>query len=214
MKVVIKIGGSLFMEKTGPRPEYMKKLIPILKQVDKEHKLTVVTGGGQLAREYLEKINDLGLDDDQREEIIIPLVHANTKLFSQLLNKPPVFDMDEFEEECVIGGIEPGQSTDTNAANAAKNMDADLLIKLTDVDGIYDKDPNQYEDVKKYDHLNFKQISFADRKTTPGDYGVMDPQAMRIIGQNKIKTIVCNGQDPKVISEILNGKKLGTEISD
>ena len=202
------------MKENGPNPEYMERIIPLLKSVDKEHKLTVITGGGKLVREYLKNIKNLDLSDDEKEKIIIPLIHANTMLFSKTLNKPPVFDMNDFEKECVIGGIKPGQSTDTNAANAAKLMDADLLIKLTNVDGIYNKDPNQYDNAKKYDHLNFKQIMYADKKTSPGDYGVLDPKAMRIIGKNKITTVVCNGKDPKVIEKILDGEKIGTKISN
>jgi len=212
MNLVIKIGGHLCFDENGPNINYMNRLVKTIKKVDKKYKISIVIGGGIFVRKYIRNFTrlDKKLTNNQTEWIAIQLLRANVLLFSYLLNKKPVFSINEITSNCVIGGIKPGRCTDTNAAIAAKKTKS-ILIKITDVDGIYDKDPKKYKNAKMLSKISFNELK-TKRKTAPGRYGILDPIALKIIKQNKIKTYVINGKDPENIIKLLNGAKIGTEI--
>ena len=78
-----------------------------------------------------------------------------------------------------------GCSTDTAAALYANLIDADVIIKLTNVDGIYNMDPNKYTNAKKYDNISFDDV--IDK-----DLSVMDLSAIKICRDNNIEILVTN----------------------
>ena len=78
-----------------------------------------------------------------------------------------------------------GCSTDTASANMAVQMNADAIIKLTNVDGIYNKDPNVYSDATKYDKITFEEVIKKNLK-------VMDIESIKICQRNNIDVIVTN----------------------
>lgn len=214
MRVVIKIGGSLSIGSHGPREEYFKKILPVLKEIDSEHEVSVCIGGGKLVRDYCESIAWTDLDDDSKEMCLIELIKANVRLLSYLLDKEPLFELEDFEgQEVVVGGIKPGRSTDANAASIASEWDADLLIKMTDVEGIYDEDPSCNEGIEKIDKLSFADIDkILKEETEPVNYGILDPIALRIIKKEKIETVVMSGREPSLLHEVIRGRPIGTRI--
>ena len=58
----------------------------------------------------------------------------------------------------VMGGLKPGITTDAVAALVAERLNADLLVKGTDQEGVYDKDPRKHTDAVKLDHLTFEDL--------------------------------------------------------
>lgn len=78
-----------------------------------------------------------------------------------------------------------GCSTDKSAFNKAKEMKADIIIKLTNVDGIYNKDPNIYEDAVKYDEITYEEV--IDK-----NLHVMDLDAIKLCMENDINILVTN----------------------
>ncbi|MFH1420428.1 MAG: hypothetical protein ABIG30_00490 [Candidatus Aenigmatarchaeota archaeon] len=203
MKIVIKLGGSITFNKQGPDYEYISKLIPVIKEVQKKHAVTLVVGGGKFVEVYAKDAKKLGLSNEQIEWLYIDLLKANTRLFSYLL--PGIK---------VVGGIKPGQNTDTNAALEAAKQQSSLLIKLTDTNGLYDKDPDFHKDAKFLNKISYKDIDkIVQKKTGPKNYGILSPSAARIIEKNKIRVVVV-GKDQNNILKILAGKKIGTEISE
>lgn len=214
MKLVIKIGGSLAIGRNGPKHEYFSKILPALKQIDEENKLSVGIGGGMLVRKYGEALSDFGLEDEEKEECFIQLIKANVKFLSYLLDKRPLFSLEGYQgEEVVVGGIKPGRSTDANSALVAKKLDADLFVILTDVDGIYNKDPKEYQAAEKIDTIGFEELEVSKEKTEPLQYGVVDPKALEIIRNYEIETRVINGTDPENILKSVEGKEIGTHIT-
>lgn len=211
MKIVIKLGGSLSIE-NGPKISYLKEFRKVVNSLKKHHNLTVSIGGGKLTRNYAKSIENSNLTDKQKEEIYIDLIKANVRFLSYFLKAKPIFELKNLNNSKiqVIGGIKPGRSTDANAAIAAKN--ADLFIKLTNVSGIYDKDPKKHKSAKKINKISFNELKKINHKNKPNDYGVLDSMAIELIRKNKIPTVVCNGRDPKIIFDILKGKKIGTKI--
>ena len=107
----------------------------------------------------------------------------------------------------VFGGGtgKPGCTTDTAAAGRAKDIDADMIIKLTNVDGVYDKDPDEYPDAIKYEEVTFDEV-------LEKELGIMDLKAMEMCRDNDIDIIVANISDENILPDIIAGKKAGTRV--
>lgn len=99
----------------------------------------------------------------------------------------------------------PFFSTDTAAALRSVEMNADALLKATNVDGVFDKDPNKYEDAVKYDFVTFKEVINRDLK-------VMDSTAFSLCKDNDMSIIVFNLDDPDNIIRVLKGENIGTTV--
>ena len=216
MKVAIKIGGSLAIDDYGPKIEYFRRLIPVVKKVAKKcDKLIIGIGGGKLIRNYYKRIAPF-LDKERQEWLAIDLLRANARFLAYVFGGKPVFDLKKIPRSKIltIAGITPGRSTDANAALLAERFGVDLFIILTDVDGIYTKNPKKHKDAILIKEIKFKMLKkLAKKKTSPGNYGVVDPLALKIISRSKIHTFVINGKDPKNIIRVINGENPGTKIN-
>ena len=100
----------------------------------------------------------------------------------------------------------PFFSTDTAAALRAAEINADIILKATMVDGVYDKDPNLYNDAKKYDKLSFLEVLNKDLK-------VMDSTAASLCKDNNIKILVFSILNPENIYKAVLGESIGTVVS-
>lgn len=99
----------------------------------------------------------------------------------------------------------PFFSTDTAAALRAAEIGADLIMKATNVDGVYDSDPNKNADAKKYDELAFIDI-------LKDGLGVMDSTAASLCMDNNIPILVFNLLDPDNIVKAVKGETIGTIV--
>lgn len=213
MKIVLKISGSLLMSDKKPDIKYLKRLVPVLKTLKNNHQLVLITGGGDFVRDYI-KHGRAFLKRHDAEKPAIHLLQANAVLLSQILGMKPLFSMSEVKEKTsgVMGGIAPGRSTDTNAAVCAKRIGADLLIKMSAMNGIYDRDPNKHKNSKLLRHVKFDNLA-KFLKISRYNYGILDPMSIRTIARNRIRTVVFNGKNPSNLIKVINGKHIGTLIS-
>ncbi len=101
----------------------------------------------------------------------------------------------------------PFFSTDTAAALRASEIEADIFLKATLVDGVYDKDPHKYEDAKKYEKLTFSQV-IAD------GLAVMDSTAAAMCRDNKKSMLVFDLSRPDNIYDAIMGENVGTVVSE
>ena len=216
MKIVVKIGGSVSIGKTGPKFAYFSRLIPVLRELNKRNQMIVVIGGGGLTRNYGKSIQKFSLSNEEREEIFIQLLKANVLFVSSLLGMKSIFSLEEVMPNTsgVIGGIAPGRSTDANGAIAAKRINADLYIKLTNVDGVYDRDPNRYSGARKLDRLRYEDMKKLAVKGKPNSYGVLDRMAVETLASSGIRTVIINGKNPGDVLKVIGGKKIGTIIEN
>jgi uridylate kinase len=99
----------------------------------------------------------------------------------------------------------PYFSTDTGAALRAAEIHADVILKGTKVDGVYDKDPAKHADAVRYDTLQHRQILEQGLR-------VMDSTAASLCMDNDIPLIVFNLAEPGNIKRLLHGEKVGTLI--
>lgn len=111
-------------------------------------------------------------------------------------------------------GIEFG-GNDTLSAYVAIACEADLIINLSDIDGLYDKDPRKFADAKLIDRvekIDDKIRSFAGGAGTSRGTGGMIAKinAAEIANNNGIPMLIINGENPAVLYDILDGKHLGT----
>jgi len=100
----------------------------------------------------------------------------------------------------------PYFSTDTAAALRAMEVEADVLVKATKVDFIYDKDPKKYPDAKKYERLSYIDV-------LNKGLGVMDSTATSLCMDNKLPIVVMNLQEKGALARLVKGEKVGTIVS-
>lgn len=99
----------------------------------------------------------------------------------------------------------PFFSTDSAAALRAAEINADIVLKATLVDGVYDKDPNKSSDAKKFKEISFTELIADDLK-------VMDSTAAALCRDNDLSILVFSIEDPMNVVRILQGENLGTIV--
>ena len=99
----------------------------------------------------------------------------------------------------------PYFTTDTAAALRAIEMETDVVIKATKVDGIYDKDPVKYPDAKKYETVTYNEVLAKDLK-------VMDATAISLCRENKLPIIVFNSLVEGNLKKVVMGEHIGTTV--
>lgn len=154
-------------------------------------------------------MNSLALAD-ALEHLKVP-VRVQTAIAMQQIAEPYIRNraVRHLEKGRIVifgcGTGNPFFTTDTAAALRALEIDADIMFKATNVDGVYDKDPNKFEDAKKYDTLSFDEILSHDLR-------VMDGTAASLCRDNSIPILVFNLDDPQNIVKAINGENVGTVV--
>jgi uridylate kinase len=224
MRVVVRIGGSVVASPVNT--ELMSKYAYLLRALKEQgHEVAVVVGGGSLAREFIAVAKNLGLDEQAQDEIAISVSRLFAQLFLKKLGdisgRKVALTLDD-AAEClsegkivVMGGLKPGITTDAVAALVAERINAKLLVKGTDQDGVYDKDPRKHADAVRLDRLSFDDLPriFEESKHKAGMHQIVDPVAVRILKRERIKLIVVNGFKPENVLAAVNGENVGTLIT-
>jgi len=100
----------------------------------------------------------------------------------------------------------PYFTTDTTAALRASEIEADVVMKGTKVDGIYDKDPLEHADAKRFERLTHDEVISRNLR-------VMDPTAVTLCRESGLPILVFNMTDPENIVKAVSGEKLGTLVT-
>lgn len=106
----------------------------------------------------------------------------------------------------VAGTGNPFCTTDTCAALRATELECDLLMKATKVDGVYTADPKKDPSARRYDRLTFAE-------SLAKNLGVMDMTALAMCQENKIPVLVFDFKSPGNIRKVMEGTSLGTLIT-
>ena len=225
MRVVLKIGGSLLYDKDGQvRIDRLREYAVSIKSLVKDgHSLVVVVGGGKPARVYISAARLLGANEAQCDWLGIKAARNNAELLCAALGDiayPKIIDdYDELEvainlgKVVLLGGMVPGQSTNAVAAASAELVQADMLFNATNVDGVYDRNPEE-KGAKKLDSVNITQLReiLSTEGTKAGQYNLFDPVAIGIVERSKIPTVIFNGNNPENLKKAFNKEKIGTLI--
>ena len=223
MRLVVRIGGSVVASPVNTK--LMREYANLIKTVKAQgHEVVVVLGGGTLAREFIKIAKDLGLEMQAQDEIAISCSRLFAQLFLKKLGETGcskvAITLDE-AAQClsegkiaVMGGLKPGITTDTVAALVAERVNADLLVKGTDQDGVFNKDPRKHEDAIKLDYIGLSDLPkvFEESEHKAGIHQIIDPEAIKVLKRKQMKLIVVNGFKPNNILSAIEGKNVGTII--
>ncbi len=223
--LIFSLGGSLIIPDDIISVSFLKKFRElILKLLRKGYRIVLITGGGGTNRKYntaakkITKIKNLNLDW---------LGIATTKLnaefircifgsyaYPEVLNDPGTRVNSKYKL-IIASGWEPGCSSDKDAVLWAKNLNASTIFNLSDIDFVYDKDPDKYPNAKplgKVSWTDFIKIvgkEWSPRKSTP-----FGPPASLLAKKLGLEVVVLNGKNIKNLENCLNNKKFkGTIIN-
>jgi len=204
MRIMLKLSGEVLggPQGIGLDADTLKNFAKILGEIAKKHQLAIVTGGGNILRGKSTK----GIDRAKADQIGMMATVINCMTLEQHLlaqgyaaravsSVPSLaahYDIPEARRNLdqgtivlVAGGTSnPYFTTDSAAALRALELNCDILLKATKVDGVYDKDPAKNPDAKRYDHISL-QDAIAQ------NLGVMDLTAMILCKENGMKLRVC-----------------------
>src|SRR3989344_600389 len=225
MNIVISLGDSIIVP-DEINYNYLKKLSSIINKISKNNKIVIVTGGGYTARKYIDSLRKDNLREDVYSLIGIATTKLNARLINGFFNKVVVNLPDSLEEVkqalnkdkiVIVGslGFQPDMTSDGDAAQIAEYLKADLFINLTNVNGLYDKNPKEYKDAKLIKEITFDRFyNIAKKhKFKAGMHFVLDYTAANIIKRAKIKTFIINGLNLKNLENSLKDDKfIGTVI--
>jgi uridylate kinase len=220
-RIVIKLSGSIFSQDTNHDSikDYAQMLIDISNNIQP----IVIAGGGKIARHYIDLARSLGSDEANLDIIGIEVSRLNAKLLIAALGDQAYSQVPKNLEEVAIavasgkiviaGGLHPGQSTNATSALIAESSKASGFVNSTDVDGIYDSDPNVNPNARLFKEITVNEcmeILRAER-TVAGTYDLMDIIALKVIERSKIPTRVIRS-DVGNIRDAIDGKDIGTKI--
>ncbi len=226
-RVIIKISGEALKDETNNVSE--NKLNIVLKIVQKlrslNKKVAIVVGGGNFfrGREHQDmdavRRDTIGMLGTVMNAIYIEdyLIKNNIQClvstpfsFPKLIQEYSDNELQALFENNVIifgGGVGmSGYSTDSGVILATKKINANLIIKITNVDGVYDSDPKINKDAHMFTHLTYNDV-------IKNKLEVMDMYAIEECQKENIKILVMNFKDYDKIEDVLNNK-LGTIIGE
>jgi uridylate kinase len=232
-RVVLKLSGEALREK-GARenisPKIVQELAKQIVEVKKlEIELAIVIGGGNIWRgltashggmnrataDYMGMLATVinGLALMSALEDLGLTVRVQTAI--EMNNVAEPFILRRATRHLQVGHVvifvagtgNPFFSTDTTAALRANEIGAEVILKATKVDGVYDKDPVKFPDAVRYEHLTYSE-ALAKRLQ------VMDSTAFSLCMDNKMPIIVFDMTRPDNIPLALRGEKVGTLVSE
>lgn len=231
-RFVLSMGGSVFApngKDSTINIEYLKKFEKFIRKqiAEKKRRFFIITGGGYTARQYRDAAKKAAGADLTNEDLDWLGIHStrlNAHLFRSIfrdiaypwiLKHYDMVDKKVTKYPVVIGGgWKPGWSSDYCATLVAGDYGVKTLINLSNIDMVYDKDPNKFKDAKpirkmKWDDL----INIVGTEWKPGLNVPFDPIASKIAKKARLKVIICNGHDLKNLEKIFDGKEfVGTVI--
>ncbi|MFH0752690.1 MAG: UMP kinase, partial [archaeon] len=213
--VVISVGGSIIVPDRVDY-DFLRRLKATVKKLTRKYKIVICTGGGYTARNYISALKKSKCSENIQNRIGIAATRLNAQLLAfdfQNSNKEIPESLGEVRkllkanDVVLCGGIRPGQTSDGTTAEIAEYVKADTLINMTNVSGLYTKDPRKYKDARlitKLTHAEFARI-MSKVKEKPGQHFILDSVAARITRRRKIKVVILKGV--KNLEDYLSGKK-------
>jgi uridylate kinase len=119
------------------------------------------------------------------------------------------------EKILVMGGTEPGHSTDAVACLIADWVGADTFINASNVDAVYDKNPNVHDDAVALKSVHIDRLSdiLSGEGFNAGEYPLLDHVALSVIKRSRIKTLFVGGRDLQNMRKAANGEDFrGTTV--
>jgi uridylate kinase len=230
-RVLLKLSGESLMgnEKFGYQKESVDEIVDeIVKLNQTGVEIAIVVGGGNICRG--KTLSQHGIPQAPADYMGMLATIMNATYLKQVLEQREIdarvmtaIEVNRVAEPFIMlkaikhlnrkrvvilaGGTgNPFSTTDTAAALKAQELNCDVIIKATKVDGIYNKDPKKYSDAVKYD--NIKYLDAINQNLE-----VMDMTAFTMCEQSRIPIIVCDILGKDNLKNISLGEKIGTLVS-
>ncbi|MGC9071179.1 MAG: UMP kinase [Acidilobus sp.] len=221
--IVVKLSGSLVYPLSQ---SYLWRLRAAIESLVRERvRVGLVVGGGPIARDLITPLRSLGVPESLLDEVGIEAANLNAlavslALYPLALPQVPrdVRDAVRISLEGlvpVMGGLQPGQSTNAVAAVMAEALGAKLLINLlSGVDGVYTGRPGG-PDSRRLESLTYNELEriVLDKSQTAGTYELFDHVALGVVRRSRITLVFVNGGDPDVIVKIAKGERIGSWVT-
>lgn len=218
------VGGSLIVPDAIDTDFLQRFKTLILDKVKSGFSFTIIAGGGRTARRYQEAANTV--TPLSRQDLDWIGIHS-TRLNAQLLRnifvgyahsqviKNPTIDVDVEEPIVIAAGWQPGCSTDYDAVLIAKNLGAQKLVNLSNIDYVYTADPKKdpaATKIERTDWTTFRKLIPAE--WDPGMSSPFDPVAAKEAQALGLEVAIMNGSALENFSDYLDGKPfVGSVIS-
>ncbi|HUU41478.1 MAG TPA: UMP kinase [Desulfatiglandales bacterium] len=229
-RVLLKLSGEALLGKSsyGIDIDVVKLIADEIKEiVDAGVQVAIVVGGGNIFRGI--EASTKGIDRTSADYMGMLATVMNSLALQNFLQNVGVFtrvqsaiEMREIAEPFIIGRalrhLEKGRvvifasgtgnpyfTTDTAASLRALEMRADVMLKATKVDGVYDKDPAKHKDANMFDKISYTDVLTKNLK-------VMDATAISLCRDNKLPIIVFNLEKKGNIKGVISGKPIGTIV--
>lgn len=231
-RILLKLSGEQLQGKfdSGFDAERAAWIAGEIAKIDDSTQVVVMIGGGnyargaQLAGGGVQRVNadNIGMLATMMNAIALadvfnangvearPLTNIQAdQVLDQFTHRRAISHLDKHRVVIVAGGTgRPYLTTDTAAVNLALELNCDVIIKATKVDGVYDKDPAQYDDAKRYDTLTLQEA--VERP----DIKVMDKAAIALAADHTQSIIVCELLREGNVAAAVRGDEVGTRITD
>jgi len=225
--IVISVGGSLIVPNGGINTDFLIKLNKLIREeVSNGKRFMLIAGGGKLARRYQEAGSSVigKLTREDLDWLGIHSTHLNGHLlrtiFQDIANPRVMQDYDRrlenwIEPVAIGAGWMPGCSTDYDAVIFARDHKAKMIINLSNIDYVFDRDPGKFSDAKPLKKITWEAMKkLVGDKWSPGHNSPFDPIATKLAESLKLTVVIANGNDMENIKKIINGESFnGTVIS-
>ena len=218
MHIVLSLGGSLVNTENGTDKEYISKIKEIV--VRSESKFGIVVGGGFSARKKANKLRAKGKSEFACDEAAIKITWKNAQAvadaFGDLAYPKALKDFKkarkaaENKKVVVMGGTIPGITTDSDSVLLAEALKATRLVNISNTDAIYDSNPKDNPNAKKFNNLNYEQLidlAMKNDKRTAGTNFIFDILACKLIARSKIETNFVSGKNLHDVENAIHGKQ-------
>ena len=231
--IVIKFGGSLLFSEGGTiNYEKITEFCNLIKNNKNYDSVVIVCGGGTIARQYIKAIREFTDNEVLCDLIGIEISRINSKLIIAEMKESVFPQVPKSIEELstainsnkivVMGGLQPGQSTTSVAMLVTEYLKAERLVILTDVDGIFDRDPKLFKDAKLIEKISYESLqklilkSSIDTQASAGEYRIFDAVSLQILKRSNINVLVTSGKNLNQFHKFWNNEKeiIGTIISN
>ncbi len=224
--IILSVGGSLVVPNGGIDTDFLTKLNKVIREeVIKGKRFFLVIGGGRVMRNYRDAAKTVigNVSNEDLDWLAIHVTRVNAHLLRTIFQDiatPRIIEnydkkLRNWKEPVVVGaGWKPGWSTDFDAVKLAQDYGAQVIINLSNIDWVYDKDPNKYKDAKPIKRITWDEMQkLVGDKWTPGLNSPFDPIATKLAKKLGLTVIVTNGHDFDNLKKILEGEAFkGTVI--
>jgi len=230
-RIMLKISGEVFGDKRGQGID-VEALLKIAKEIVKVSKagieVAIVCGGGNIWR--YRDTKEAGIERTTSDYMGMMATIMNGVALQNAIEKSGThcrvatsLDLPQIAEPyirrrairhlekkrvviCAGGTGNPYFTTDTAAALRAVELNCDILLKATKVEGVYSADPMKVKNAKKYDKISFQEVIEKNLQ-------IMDQTAFSLCRESNMKILVFNMHRENAILEAAKGKKIGTLVS-